>query len=97
MCKRCGIVDDNGKLLAPTITYECSWCDDLYLVCQHVDAQIRDGAMTNLCGHHHAEFMSKRIGEFGGVSMRRSDGEWDVDANGWLSNALRLLEEPEER
>jgi hypothetical protein len=91
------VVDGNGKLLEPTVTYECSWCDTVYWVCSYGALQIKAGALANLCGHHHAEFMGKRIGDFGPVRIYRADQERDVDANGWLSNALRLLEEPEDR
>lgn len=97
MCRRCGMTDLHGKLLEANIELECSWCDQLYEVCSHGASQIQDGAMANLCGEHHAEMMEKRIGDFGRTAANRSDEERDVDANGWLSNAIRLLEDPEDR
>lgn len=97
MCQRCNAVDEFGKSLKPSVTRECSWCDGLYDVCGHAAWLIRTGGKAGLCKEHMAVLMGKRIGDFGQTYKNRPDQERDVDANGWLSNAIRLLEDPVER
>lgn len=97
MCKRCNWTDESGRALPPTRELECSWCDDFFMVCRYAAEDIAAHAMSKLCTTHYNEFMGRRIGDFAGVRIYRADQERDVDANGWLSNAIRLLEDPVER
>lgn len=96
MCKKCGSVDYNGKLIKPSVSIECSWCDKFVEVCPRGSELVLAGSLTRLCGHCHADFMCKSPLIFS-VVLHRADQERDVDANGWLSNAINLLEEPEDR
>lgn len=97
MCKRCSAVDESGKALSPTTTLECSWCDDIYNVCWYAAGLINSRGKAGLCDVHYSVLMGVRRGDFGRINSRRSDQEYDVDANGWLSNSIRLLEDPVER
>lgn len=97
MCNRCEATNANGTPKKADVVLECSWCDKTFSVCDFAAFWIKDGGKASLCVEHFKELMEKRALDFGNARISYSGDEWDVDSNGWLSNALRLLEEPEDR
>ena len=97
MCTRCTFTDLQGRLFPMKLYPECSWCDHAFLVCEPLWGLIEAGHRSALCASCLLIVHSVRPGDFGRLSSHRSDQEMDVDANGWLSNAMRLLEDPVER
>jgi len=99
MCARCDFISSVTGMPFPTnCSLECSWCDQEYRVCEVALGLTRAGKLTRLCGKHRAEISERRQGDFGATRRNKGheDEERDVDANGWLSNAMRLLEDPGE-
>lgn len=97
MCKRCDFTDGHGRPRPPQFKLECSWCDGPYWICDAVNRLIRGKHRAGLCEGCMAIVNSARPGDFGRTTSQGADQERDVDANGWLSNAIRLLEDPVER